>query len=676
LGANGNGALLGNITWGGPITLARNSLVVGDVSGVSGDITLTGAISGPGSLNLDEVTLAGNQQNTYTGGTVVVGGSLFLDKPGMNAIPGSLLIGGPNTVNFPVEAVLLTSEQVPATAPVTIDGGFLTDTGSTPSSETIGPLTLNDGFVTIHGTLTLNGDVTVQGAPALPNVLIDSSISSPLVLGATVRTFNLADANARLTLSGPISGGTDALTKNGPGILVVSGGGTYTGVTTVNGGTLEIAGNGHPLQSRILLNPGTLLEGNPGATSAVAGITAIGATVAPGSGRPVGTGGLLTSNGNVSFDSASTFDLSETVVLPFGILAFSQLNVTGTVSLGNAKLNDFLTFPFAPGSVGQTFDIISSTGGISGTFAGLPEGTIFPILDANLNQQFYQITYHGGTGGHDVVLTHVNAPAAAFQNRSVTTPVTEGRFATLTGTIVDPNAHGTFLLRVDWGDGSLAQIFAFPADAGTVHVQHLYPDNAPGTSSTTYTVQLAWRDTLGPSKGADLQATVNDVPPEVHAGGNTTIAPGGTLQRTGRLGDADSDVSAANVDYGDGSGVQPLAITDRHFRLQHQYQGPGQYTVAVTVQDDDGLAGTASFVVIVPPPSSLAQADVPSAGTARPTQVLSGTDQVWAAWSSQGPGTWNWESKAALAALSASGRHARQEAGDWALPGPDDLAAD
>jgi autotransporter-associated beta strand protein len=513
-GAGIFGALNGTITWAGPITLASNSLV----GGLGGNLTLTGAISGPGALNVDNVVLSGNQVNTYTGGTFVDGDSLFLDKPGMNAIPGSLVIGGPGPDNLvpinngapPTEVVLLASEQLPPTASVTINGGILTDNagpGSVIASETVGPLTLNGGEVIIHGTLTLNGTVTVQGSTTFPNLTIAAFITSPVALGAAVRTFNFVNPNAELLLEGPISGGTDALTINGPGQLEITDGGTYTGVTTVNNAILTIDGHGQPLQSQIIVGTGGLLQGTADASSAVAGISAVGGTVAPGQASPLGVPGLLTSNGNVSFHSASTFQAVFDGTTPGSQLGFSQLAVTGTVNLGNASPKFVLEFV---SQVGDTFDIIPSTGRITGTFAGLPQKTIFALNDPNLNQEFFQIDYKGGTSGHDVVLTHVKPPQAMFQNRSITTPVTEGKQATLTGTIVDPNAHGTFLLRVDWGDGSLPQIFTFSADAGTVHVEHRYPDNPPGTPTMNYTIHLAWKDTLGPSRGAELHVAVDN----------------------------------------------------------------------------------------------------------------------------------------------------------------------
>ncbi len=54
------------------------------------------------------------------------------------------------------------------------------------------------------------------------------------------------------------------------------------------------------------------------------------------------------------------------------------------------------------------------------------------------------------------------------------------------------------------------------------------------------------------------------------------------------------------MDYGDGSGVQPLTLNpDKSFDLSHTYMDDDSYTVTVTVTDDDGGVGTGSATVTV-----------------------------------------------------------------------------
>jgi len=53
------------------------------------------------------------------------------------------------------------------------------------------------------------------------------------------------------------------------------------------------------------------------------------------------------------------------------------------------------------------------------------------------------------------------------------------------------------------------------------------------------------------------------------------------------------------VDYGDGSGVQPLALSDKIFNLSQLYSDDGTYTVTVTVEDDDGGMGSDNVTITV-----------------------------------------------------------------------------
>jgi PKD repeat protein len=53
------------------------------------------------------------------------------------------------------------------------------------------------------------------------------------------------------------------------------------------------------------------------------------------------------------------------------------------------------------------------------------------------------------------------------------------------------------------------------------------------------------------------------------------------------------------VDYGDGSGVQPLALTGATFQLSHTYADDGLYTVTVAVTDSEGGVGSDTLAVTV-----------------------------------------------------------------------------
>jgi PKD repeat protein len=94
--------------------------------------------------------------------------------------------------------------------------------------------------------------------------------------------------------------------------------------------------------------------------------------------------------------------------------------------------------------------------------------------------------------------------------------------------------------------------------------------------------------------------TVNNVPPLVDAGPDAAIDEGDIFLSAGSFTDPGADTWTATVDYGDGSGVQPLALNpDGTFALGHVYADDGLYTVTVTVTDDDGGAGSDTAIVTV-----------------------------------------------------------------------------
>ncbi len=98
----------------------------------------------------------------------------------------------------------------------------------------------------------------------------------------------------------------------------------------------------------------------------------------------------------------------------------------------------------------------------------------------------------------------------------------------------------------------------------------------------------------------------HDVPATVSAGSNILLAQGGTLSRAGSFTDPAFDAPfTATVNYGDGAGAQPLALSgEDSFNLNHSYAKAGTYQVTVTVTDKNGTTGQAGFqVTVIAPPA-------------------------------------------------------------------------
>ena len=172
--------------------------VASTVTGASNNIVLVK--SGAGTL-----TLAGTTANTYTGLTTVNGGELDLSKTsGVNAIAANLTIGdgtGTDTVK------LLAADQIADTSDLTLNSS--------------GVLNLNNNNETIDA---LNG---VAG--------------SSVTLGTATLTVG-ANNEATADFAGVISGAGGNPTKTGTGTQTLSGisANTFTGITTVNAGELDL----------------------------------------------------------------------------------------------------------------------------------------------------------------------------------------------------------------------------------------------------------------------------------------------------------------------------------------------------------------------------------------------------------------------------------------------------
>jgi autotransporter-associated beta strand protein len=187
------------------------------------------------------------------------------------------------------------------------------------------------------------------------------------------------------------SGAGNLLEGGEGGTLTIAGNSpSFTGPTTVQGGTLLVDGSlaGSAISVKPLLDYYSTLGGT-GTVGAVT-TTGYGSVVSPGDNGP----GILNAQGNVAFESLSTFQVElDGATAGTG---FSQLNVTGAVNLGGSILSSSLGF--TPTN-GETFTIIQSTAPIVGTFNGLAEGASLTIGAVP-----FQISYAGG-GGDDVVLT-------------------------------------------------------------------------------------------------------------------------------------------------------------------------------------------------------------------------------------------------------------------------------
>ncbi len=122
---------------------------------------------------------------------------------------------------------------------------------------------------------------------------------------------------------------------------------------------------------------------------------------------------------------------------------------------------------------------------------------------------------------------------------------------------------------------------------------HTYADNG------TYLVKLTVTDTYGAESTVTTSVVVANVDPSVHVFAGGTLLKGETYTGSTTFTDPGADTWTATVDYGDGTGAQPVAISGKSIELSHRYTTAGSYTVTVTVRDSDGGVGTQTATVNV-----------------------------------------------------------------------------
>ena len=326
-------------------------------------LKLDGLLSG-GSIRkygTGTLRLGGGTDNSFAG-IQIWGGEVELGKSGANALNGAISIGdGTNSAILS----LLADNQIFDSADVTV---------TAPAQ-----LVLNNYVDAID---QLYGDGTI--------VLQNASFPTP---------------RPRLTVNGgSFSGsmtGAGGLTKAGNGQLSLPGNYTFSGLTILTGGTLQI--DGVLANSSVRLDAGTL-KGHGHINDLTAGS---GGVVSPGVASPDFQNALRCRN--AVFNSAVSFRPMVTSSDPG--YESTYLQVSGTVNLGGATLNLDVFGNFAP-PINKPFVIIDNDGtdAVSGTFAGMPEGAI-----VGGRGYAFRISYVGGTG-NDVTVTRVPAPPADFSS--------------------------------------------------------------------------------------------------------------------------------------------------------------------------------------------------------------------------------------------------------------------
>ena len=370
----------GNLAVSGTINTAGFTLSTSPTVDAARTITLSGAVSGAGSLTVGGVgttILSGATANTYSGVTTINSGGLRLQKTaGVNAIAGNITIGdGTGTDTLTLAA----NNQIADTSAITLNAagtpvfnlaGFTERVGSIASSNTGASITLgNNGSLTAgdaanttyagaitgtgtasftkqgSGTTVLTGANSYAGTTTISagtlqvgNAGTSGTLGTGAVSNNAALSFNRTDSQ---TVANAISG-TGALTQAGSGTTTLSGTNSFTGGAAVTAGTLALQ-NGSAIGTGTVgtvVSSGATLRLDGGVTAANNGTLSLAGTGVAGAGALVGANAINRWSGNLALTADATVSTSGANFLALG----------STSPAWNRAINDPRgDTPFTPG---------------------------------------------------------------------------------------------------------------------------------------------------------------------------------------------------------------------------------------------------------------------------------------------------------------------------------------
>ncbi len=527
----------GTLTLSGNVGGAGQNLTVGG----AGNMVIAGAIgTGTGSLTKDgtgTVTLTGT--NTYTGGTTVTAGTLRLDLTAratnsplnmgtLTVNPaGTLELFVNNAPSYAATALFSAGSTFTGTGTITktgtgvadfwnntnisgfaglIDiqaGGLSNQTTTSPWSASAGNMDMNIASGAFFDLRTDNAVINkLTGSGVIGNSF---SQAHTLTIGAQggSSTFDGVIQNSLAALAaGTTAGGTIAITKTGAGTQTLSGANTYTGLTTVSNGILNIQNNtalGSTAGSTTVTSGGTL-ELNGGLTIGAETLNLTG----------TGTGGI----GALHNIGTNTYG-GQINVLGAGVGATIN-NGGGTLTLTGGVVKNGTTATFT-GAGGKT--IISGTG-ISGAAAAsdlVVDGTTL-VVNAASNYNGPTDVINGGTlAGIGPITSTVVTIHNDGSRITAGTDELSGTKGILRFTATTVKLDGTYLADINLtnatgyaADGTAGDLISIVGDVDLTNtVITLRGTNAPPAAGSHYAIKLLEWTGTATGATADFSGTVD-----------------------------------------------------------------------------------------------------------------------------------------------------------------------
>ncbi|HAU3269279.1 TPA: fibronectin-binding autotransporter adhesin ShdA [Salmonella enterica subsp. salamae] len=600
-----------------------------------GEGELENTLSGSGSLmktGTGELTLSGD--NSYSGGTTITDGTLTADHAdslgtGAVANSGVLQVGEgelENTLSGTGSLVKTGTGELTLNGDndysggTTIDDGVLiadnADSLGTGAVANSGVLQVGEGELentlsgsgslvkTGTGELTLSGDNSYSGGTTITDGTLTADHADSLGSGDIDNSgvLQVGEGELENTLSG-----SGSLVKTGTGELTLSGDNSYSGGTTITGGTLT-ADHADSLGTGAIANSGVLQVGEGELENTLSG-----------SGSLVKTGtGELTLSGDNSYSGATTITDGTLIAANVNALGSGNIDNSGTLmldaegefNLANVTTQSGATTELAKGTTlnvdsltqqaDSTLNIdlskangesaitadsvtLGGTLNISGigsvTDSWTPEAYTYTLIDSDsaITSDFDNLTV-AGMNSEDVDFLTIDGKVDEADNTNYDLTASLSWYADRDNATTD--AHGTFTLSDPDGSFNVAATLTDVDDtldpgsrwdgksltkegAGTLILSG-DNDYSGGTTINEGTLVAASTTALGTGLVDNNATLVLDADGEVSAVGGITTHSGATTQlalgTSLDLGDSaliQQDGSTLNVELNSDS-VQPL----------------------------------------------------------------------------------------------------------------------
>jgi fibronectin-binding autotransporter adhesin len=636
-------ALAGLSMNGGSLTLASGAQVATD-AGVnfvnSGSVSVDGASGAPGGSALG---IGGTIQSTEAGTLAIGNGGMSSPSSvtaagfALDTLAGNVTVTGrvPGTGNATAALILtngLTGVGAGSSLTISNANAFVALAGASPLGNSgLTTLTSNEGMLTFadgtqvatapglefdngRGTVTVDAGAQTAGTTSftIGGVLDNGAsfeIDNRTVTGSSAASVTAAGLNnfGTIGLAGAASSHTVTLTVNGnavnAGTIDIGG-----GVGATNFATVALTGSGVFTQEAGLTGAMTDVDGtlSAGSVDIAGGLIEGGGTV---NASVLNAGFIRGGEAGIPAGLAISGNYSQT---PSGVLyqpingtssgQFGSLNVGGNVTAGGLLAISSPAYGFAFAQ-GQSFDILnitSTTGKISGTFAGLEyDGMVSSGPELNIgNGLGLQLTYNS----NDVVLSVVGytAPASADSWNAGA-----GTWNTASG--------------ADWSAGSIPSSASDVVLGGSTGGSVTLDPTVSGTTVNSLTVTNGYTLAYGaPNESLATSTAVN-----VDAGGALDLQNSGDTLATGRSGGDGNLTSFGTLSLAGGAAASVGGALSNFGTLSVESGA------ALTV-NGDFVNGAPGGLSLVPGsgPSDLATASFEAAGISTISGNLTNYDQA------------------------------------------------